>query len=109
MVELHQRAGGTEGTNTVLQSAASLAVQSAGFQPLVRLQPANLLSRAGTYTVPKHTARQQFALFDLTEASHQCTQSQSTEEEDFLFFFSFLLWNAMFYLTHHYLQMQILK
>lgn len=42
MFELHEGAGGTGCTNTGLESAASLAVQSAGFQPVVKLQPANL-------------------------------------------------------------------
>lgn len=50
--ELHQWAGRTGCTKTAPESAASLASQSAGFQPPVRLQPANLLSEAKSHTVP---------------------------------------------------------
>lgn len=92
MVELHQRAGGTEGTNTALQSAASLAVQSAGFQPLVRLQPANLLSRAGTYTVPKHTARQHSFLCLIWQKHRVNALSHKAQKKRifYFFFFSFM-------------------
>lgn len=58
MFALREGAGGTGLRNGGLESAASFAVQSAGFQPAVRRRPANLLSQAETHTVPERAARQ---------------------------------------------------
>lgn len=99
MFVLCQWTGGTECTNKGLESAASLAMQSAGFQPVVRLQQANLVSQAGNCTVPKHAARQHSFLClicCLNALSHKTTQHS--------LFLSFFLETYFLSCTHCSLQ-----
>lgn len=93
MVELRQWTDGTEQTKRGLESAASFAMQSAGFQLVVRHQPANLLLQAGAYTVPKRDARQNTFLCLIWSSYRLNALSHKAPESWISIFFS---WNSIF-------------
>lgn len=87
------------GPDRGLESAASLAVQSAGFQPVVRLQPANLLSQTETRRVPERAARQRCFLRLICQQHRMSALKAHKAPKRRVFCCLFIY--LFFYETHH--------